>query len=364
LNLRNNASSGDATFGNDLSIAGTGFISLNPLLGTSPVPNTSNLGKLTIADGQTVGVNINNGGPNSVAFTSVSISGNPTFSPTTFGYATTGGGNANLILGPISESAPGSSITVDGMTKVFLKGAGTYTGSTNINRGTLQLMASDLIPNTSNMAIGNAATGTVPTFASGGFNETLGNLTVGTDGAAIDLGAGTSSVHFAASSAQSWNGPITINNWTGGSDHLFFGNAAAALTAAQLSDITFAGHNAGAKILATGEVLPLPVLLLGDYNQDGHVNGADVTAAMSALTDLTNYQSGLGLSGTELVQIGDLSGDGKVNNLDLQGLLTYLIQGHGSVAAVPEPGTLSLVCLGGVSFLIVGVRKRHRRMPR
>ena len=163
LNLRNNPPSGDATFGNDLSIGGTGFVTLNPLLGTSPVPNTSNLGKLTIADGQILGVNINNGGPNSVAFTSVSISGNPTFSPTTFGYATTGGGNANLILGPISETAPGSSITIDGTTKVFMKGVGTYTGSTNINRGTLQLMASDLIPDASNMTIGNAATSTVPT---------------------------------------------------------------------------------------------------------------------------------------------------------------------------------------------------------
>ena len=122
---------------------------------------------------------------------------------------------------------------------------------------------------------------------------------MGTDGAAIDFGAAASTLHFAASNALSWNGPVTINNWTGGSDHLFFGASVTGLTAGQLGGISFAGHNAGARISTIGEVTPLPVLLLGDFNQDGHVNGTDINSAMAALTDLTNYQAGLGVSNTE-----------------------------------------------------------------
>ena len=177
LNIRNNQSSGDTVFGNDISIAGTGFVSLNPLAGTAPSPNMDTFGNLKIGDGQILGINKNAAGTNTVQFTSATLlGGNATLSPTTFNYGSTGGGTANLILGPINETVAGSSITVDGQTTVFLKGVSTYTGSTNINRGTLQLMAPDVIPDTSNMTIGNAATGTVPTFASGGFNETLGKF--------------------------------------------------------------------------------------------------------------------------------------------------------------------------------------------
>ena len=359
LNLRNNRPSGDTIFGNDIGIAGTGFVTLNPLNGTAAAPNTDTLGNLMIGDGQILGVNKNGAGTNTVQFQNVTLlGGNATFSPTTFGYGSTGGGIGNLILGPIGESVAGSNIIIDGQSTVFLSGANTYTGTTTVNRGTLQLAASDRIPNGSKLILGDGSTGTVPTFASGGFSDTLGTLAIGFDGGAIDFGAAASTLHFADSNAQSWNGPVTINNWTGGSDHLFFGTSSAALTVAQLSDISFGGHNAGAKISTTGEVFPLPVLLKGDYNQDGHVNGFDIAAAMAALTDLATYQSGLGLSGSELVQIGDLTSDGKVNNLDLQGLLTYLIQGNGSVAAVPEPGTLALLGMGVASLLMIGERKR------
>ena len=65
-----------------------------------------------------------------------------------------------------------------------------------------------------------------------------------------------------------------------------------------------------------------------------------------------------------MLQIGDLTGDGKVNNLDLQGLLDYLKSGHGSTSPVPEPATLSLLGLGGASLLLIGARKRNRRLSR
>ena len=185
---------------------------------------------------------------------------------------------------------------------------------------------------------------------------------MGSDGAAIDLGAGTSSVHFAASSAQSWNGLITINNWTGGTDHLFFGNSTTALTATQLSDITFAGHNAGAKILATGEVVPLPVLLLGDFNQDGHVNARRYHRGENGADQSDRVPGGSRSEQHRLAADRRSYQRWQGQQPGLAGLADLPDPGHGSVSPVPEPATLSLLGLGGASLLLIGARKRNRRL--
>ncbi len=62
----------------------------------------------------------------------------------------------------------------------------------------------------------------------------------------------------------------------------------------------------------------------GDFNRDGHLSESDLPAMFSALTDLNAYRSNHSLSPTDLVAIGDLSGDGNVSNRDIQPLLDML----------------------------------------
>jgi hypothetical protein len=209
------------------------------------------------------------------------------------------------------------------------------------------------------MVLGDITAPLEAVFHSGGFSETLGKLTLQAPGT-IDLGAGASTLRFAASNTEAWNSnALTIANWTAGLDHIVFGASATGLTTEQLNLITFTGHNPGSRILGTGEVLPVPSLLLGDYSQDGHVDALDIPVAMAALTNLTSFQSGLGLTNTELLQIADVNGSTSVTNADLQSLLAHLIAGNGSAAPVPEPATVILLALGGC-ILLNHQRRRSR----
>jgi Dockerin type I domain len=93
----------------------------------------------------------------------------------------------------------------------------------------------------------------------------------------------------------------------------------------------------------------------GDFNLDHHVNAADVPAMLNALTDLNSYQAAMSLSNAGLLSIGDINGDGKITNADLQALLAQLKSGSGSVDAVPEPATFALLALAlpGLAFAVL-----------
>ena len=66
---------------------------------------------------------------------------------------------------------------------------------------------------------------------------------------------------------------------------------------------------------------------------------------LQALTDLNAYQTKYNLPAAATLAIGDLNGDGKVTNADLQALLTLLKSGGGSAAAVSEPAPIALLAL-------------------
>lgn len=188
---------------------------------------------------------------------------------------TMGVGNADS---SISETATGSGTGgLTGLGTFTKTGTGTTTitstvGTNNfgaetvdIQQGTLLLGASNRIADTSNFQMSGG------TFATGGFSETAGTLTL-TANSTINMGAASSILNFADSSSTSWTtgSTLSITNWSGnpdtggGTDQIFFGTTSSGLTSAQLSQIFFinpASLPAGtyaARILATGEVVPVP----------------------------------------------------------------------------------------------------------
>jgi probable HAF family extracellular repeat protein len=98
---------------------------------------------------------------------------------------------------------------------------------------------------------------------------------------------------------------------------------------------------------------------IGDFNRDGHVNAADILPMEQALTNAGGYQATHdNLPDWQLSLIGDLNGDGQFNNADLQSLLYLLKTGGGSPTPVPEPSTVLLAALAGLTFYVLARRCR------
>ena len=82
---------------------------------------------------------------------------------------------------------------------------------------------------------------------------------------------------------------------------------------------------------------------------------------MKALTDTVGYEAQYGVSAASLQIIGDVDGDGRFTNGDLQALLNDLNSGGGSTGSVPEPASwilasLTLMVVSGTRFCVRCVR--------
>jgi hypothetical protein len=99
--------------------------------------------------------------------------------------------------------------------------------------------------------------------------------------------------------------------------------------------------------------LGAPNLLLGDFNRDGYLTGADIQPMLKALTNLSDYKLANGFEDIDVVARGDFNHDLVFTNLDIQGLLNALASvGEGSVSAVPEPNSLISLAIGGAFCLL------------
>ncbi len=270
---------------------------------------------------------------------------------------TIGNGDANgNFSGILSNVISGTGTAILNIVKMgagtqILGGANTYVGATTVALGKLQLGANNTIPNTSSLVL------TGGTFATGGFSDTLGSLTV-TANSHLDLSTGASILRFSVSSGQTWSGTLTIDNWSGsaaggGIDQIYVGANSTGLTASQLANIVFTGSGMlNSVLLPSGELVPGRTFVPGDFNRDNALSSADVQAMLSAMTDLSQYQADMSLSVNDLLEIGDLNGDGKLTNADIQALLELSANaGSGTTTAVPEPNAIILAVVLALASL-------------
>ncbi|HZZ29472.1 MAG TPA: dockerin type I domain-containing protein [Pirellulales bacterium] len=108
------------------------------------------------------------------------------------------------------------------------------------------------------------------------------------------------------------------------------------------------------QLYTTGVLTVAATYYAGDFNRDGHVDAADILPMETALTDAADYETTKGLNASQLLLIGDVNGDGKFNNTDVQAFLNLLQSGGGSNDPVPEPSSLVLAMLAVVGMLFVG----------
>ncbi len=154
LNLRNN-SGGDALFGNDIELTGTGLAIVNPL-GTAPVNASVTMGNLRIGAGQELGVFLNTGNAHVIAFPTVTLTGGTaTFSPKIPGFNPLTAVGSDLALGDISQSVAGAGINMAGLRTLSITGTASYTGATTVDSGTLRITGS--LGNTA-VAVNNSGT--------------------------------------------------------------------------------------------------------------------------------------------------------------------------------------------------------------
>jgi autotransporter-associated beta strand protein len=241
-----------------------------------------------------------------------------------------------------------------------------YNGPTTVNQGTLQMGYDNQVPTTSNLILGGG------TFSGGGFNVTMGTVKVNSN-STLDLGFPMNShvdfpevLSFADSHSQTWSGILRISDWGGsltggGRDQVAFGG----LSSTQLlSQIHFAGYLTGAKFVSgsSGEIVPNNTthLILGDVNQNQHVDAADILPFEQALANVSGYELAHSFDYADVEDIMDINGDGVVNNSDLQAFLSYLQGGNGSNSSVPEPSSLLLLGLALPAVWAVSRRRQNQ----
>lgn len=196
---------------------------------------------VTVASGSSGSATLGGGTADTSIFTgNITLNKSATFTAVSGGTVT--------FSGIISGS--GFGITKTDAGTVTLSRSNTYTGGTAISAGTLKLGTNNAMPSAGALTLNGGI------FSSQGFSNTVGALTLQTS-SAIVLGTNTATLTFASGSYTA--GTLTISNWTGtagqsGTANKIFITAAPSTTF--LTNINFAGYQAGAVRLGTGEIVP------------------------------------------------------------------------------------------------------------
>jgi len=102
------------------------------------------------------------------------------------------------------------------------------------------------------------------------------------------------------------------------------------------------------QINAVAHLLPFP-----DFNFDGAITASDISAMQQALADPQDFETEHNLSAADFAAMGDLNGDGQVNNADLQMLLDDLKTNGEMTDPVPEPASFVLLAAGSLMLMLL-----------
>lgn len=296
------------------------------------------------------------------------------------GGALTGGTPKSSAILNLSGPTSGTGrITKNGPGTVVISGtANTWSGGTIINGGALTVNGAIPGPVTVNATAILQGVGSVTglvTIAGGGTlspGNSPGNLAVGSLSLSsgsqtnIELGGITRGSQYDAvisngnvSLAGTLNVSL-INGFTpapGGDtsfDILDWDALSGKFSTVQLPSLTAPMDWNLSQLYATGVITATPYMP-GDFNRDGHVTVADVEAMMTAVSDLSGYQSKNKLTTPQLLTIGDLDNSGSITNADIQSLISLLANnarsGGGSLTAVPEPTSCILASIALMAAL-------------
>jgi autotransporter-associated beta strand protein len=294
--------------------------------------------------------------------------------------------------------ATATSVTKVGAGTVVFDAANAYTGPTTVSAGTLQVANPDALAATpvtvdtgATLAIASGTTMRSPSVIVDGGTLSAGSLAVnastGIEALAINAGTITGSPAVVITSGGQMSlvqdarvtvaiGSLSVDQ-AGGGGRLDMGAgrvtiAAGGISAADLRADLIAGRNGGAWNGASG-IMSSTAATSGGTRAVGYVVGSDGTATLSFAApgdvdlsgqvnvfDLVSINSS-GTYGTGSASVwsqGDFNYDGVTNVFDLVGINTAAVYGQGgyfpavpsasglgSVAAVPEPASLSLVGL-------------------
>jgi autotransporter-associated beta strand protein len=205
-----------------------------------------------------------------------------------------------------------------------ITGVNTYTGITDLRAGKLQLGASGVIPDASNL---NAQGGTFSTGSGAGYSETMGTLTLKAN-TIIALGTGAHNINFAASNGTTWTAAtlLRITGWQGafncssGTSGKIYTGSSAELSAGKLAQIFFTEPISGtprtACQLSDGEIVPtstLPVKLVSfaaeEKNGVAHLNWITASEINSEYFEVLRSSDGINFESVGKVDAAGNSND-------------------------------------------------------
>ena len=295
-------------------------------------------------------------------------------------------GNGKLLISaPIhNEPSIAGAITKTGSGLLVLSGTSDYSGGTTVSAGTLAVdgsISGSVNVNSNATLSGNGQIDGSVTVFDGGIlspGDRLGVITMqlltlnGTSQTNIELGGRIRGSQYDAvisNSLMRLEGTLNVslaNGFlpiAGDSFDIFDWGTLTANTFSTVNLPTLGGRivwNAS-QLYTTGTISVVATYLAGDFNRDGHVDVADILAMEQALADLPDYETAKALTDAQLQLIGDINGDHQLTNADLQALIALVANnfvGGSSLAAVPEPATLTLSVVALSVFAIRRLRTR------